>query len=340
MAARATEPVRPRLCVLGPTPLLMVEVEGGDDEAADVHLHPGGQGLWVARMAQSLGADVTICGPFGGEVGAVLLPMLASEQFTVRSVPYNAGNGAYIHDQRRGDRETLAYMRPRPLSRHELDDLYGTVLVEALESDLVVITGAEPAEVLPAGFFGRITRDVRSAGKPIVADLSADAARAAAAEAPTVLKMSHEEIAACGLAPDDSLDALESAGRALVAQGARAVIISRAGAPTLIVGEATAHLVHGPVVTPLDHRGAGDSLTAGVAVALARGATITEAARLGSAAGALNVTRRGLGTGRREQIERFAEQISVEPLPASRSAPVGRSPAPPTGPAGEQGEER
>lgn len=314
MAAPTTEPSRPRLCVLGPTPLLMVEIEGTDDADADVHLHPGGQGLWVARMAQSLGAEVTICGPFGGEVGAVLLPMLASEQFTVRAVPYNTGNGAYIHDQRTGDRATVAHMRPEPLSRHELDDLYGTVLVEALESDLVVITGAEPAEVLPGRFFSRITRDVRSADKPIVADLSGDAASAAASEGPTVLKMSHEEIVAGGLAADDSLDALEAAGRALVADGVGAAIISRAGEPTLIVTDGTAQLVRGPVVTPLDHRGAGDSLTAGVAVALARGASIADAARLGAAAGALNVTRRGLGTGRREQIERFAEQITVEPL--------------------------
>src|SRR5690625_4211854 len=44
---------RPRICVLAPTPLLMVEIEPGDDDdageaAADLHLHPGGQGLWVA----------------------------------------------------------------------------------------------------------------------------------------------------------------------------------------------------------------------------------------------------------------------------------------------------
>lgn len=305
---------RPRLCVLTPTPLLMVEIEpdGDGEHAADIHLHPGGQGLWVARMASSLGAEVTVCGPFGGEVGAVLTTMLAEEKLTVRAVPYNAGNGAYVHDRRGGDRETHAHMVPPQLTRHELDDLYGTVLVEALESDVFVITGAEPQRVLPAGFFSRIVRDVRSADKLIVADLSGDAAKAAAAEGPTVLKMSHEELTDAGLAEDASIESLQAVGRELVAGGVGAMLISRAGEPTLLVTAESSRLLVGPVVTPLDHRGAGDSMTAGVAVALGRGATVGEAARLGAAAGALNVTRRGLGTGRREQIERFAGRIGIE----------------------------
>lgn len=306
-------PHRPRLCVLTPTPLLMVEIEPGDDEgSADIHLHPGGQGLWVARMAASLGAEVTVCGPFGGEVGGVLGAILSEERLTVRPVPYNAGNGAYVHDRRRGDRETVAHMVPPQLSRHELDDLYGTVLVEALETDVLVITGAEPERVLPAGFFSRLVRDVRSVDKPVVADLSGEPARAVAPEAPSVLKMSHEELLAAGMAADDSFEELHAAGRRLVDQGVEAMLISRAGEPTLLVTAGSSRLLVGPVVTPLDHRGAGDSMTAGVAVALGRGATVGEAARLGAAAGALNVTRRGLGTGRREQVERFAGQIGIE----------------------------
>src|SRR5690625_3437743 len=106
-------------------------------------------------MAISLGAEVTVCGPFGGEVGAVLGHMLAEENLTVRAVPYNAGNGAYVHDRRSGDRQTLAHMVPPQLTRHELDDLYGTVLLEALESDVLVLTGAQPERALPPRCFAR-----------------------------------------------------------------------------------------------------------------------------------------------------------------------------------------
>ncbi|TNC18710.1 phosphofructokinase [Georgenia sp. 311] len=307
---------RPKLCVLTPTPLLMVEIEPGQDDGypqnADIHLHPGGQGLWIARMASSLGAEVTVCGPFGGEAGAVLLHMLAEEHLNVRGVPYNAGNGAYVHDRRGGHRQSLAHMVPPQLTRHELDDLYGTVLVEALEADVLILAGAEPDRVLPPRFLARLVRDVRSVDKLIVADLSGEAAKAAAAEGPTVLKMSHEELRDAGLAADDSVEELQRAGRRLVAQGVEAMLISRAGEPTLLVTEDSSRLLVGPVVTPLDHQGAGDSMTAGVAVALGRGASVADAARLGAAAGALNVTRRGLGTGRREQIERFAGRIGIE----------------------------
>ena len=46
--------------------------------------------------------------------------------------------------------------------------------------------------------------------------------------------------------------------------------------------------------------------------ALARGADLVDATRLGAAAGALNVTRGGLGTGNRDTIERIAEHVEIK----------------------------
>ena len=311
---------RPRICVLAPTPLLVVELAGPHEESGrapehvDIHLHPGGQGLWVARMAVSLGAEVTVCGPFGGELGPLVAQMLSTDQLTIHSVGYSGGNGGYVYDLRAEDRETVAHMAPPALNRHELDDLYGTLLVDALDSDVLVVTGAEPSSVVPASFFGRIIRDLRSAGKPVVADLSGNAARAAAKAGPSVLKMSHEELCAAGLTHDTNPSSLLAVAAEMVAGGVEAMVVSRAQDPALIVTAEGSRQAVGPVVTPLDHRGAGDSMTAGIAVGLGRGLDLYGAVRLGAAAGALNVTRRGLGTGRRDQIERFAERITIEEL--------------------------
>ncbi len=55
-------------------------------------------------------------------------------------------------------------------------------------------------------------------------------------------------------------------------------------------------------------------MTAGIAVALARGEDAEQALRRGAAAGAVNVTRHGLASGRRETIDRLTERVEVRPL--------------------------
>ena len=43
--------MRRSLVVLAPSPLLTITVEVEHDTREELHLHAGGQGLWVARMA-------------------------------------------------------------------------------------------------------------------------------------------------------------------------------------------------------------------------------------------------------------------------------------------------
>ena len=305
-----------KVCVLAPAPQLTISIEeraGSDDP--QIHVHTGGQGLWVARMAASLGARATVCGPFGGETGTVAATLAEHENLVVRAAPYAAGNGASLHDNRGKEPTELAIQPPGTLDRHELDDLYGAFLVEALDSDACILTGAEPASLLPAAFLGRLAADPRGANTVVVADLSGDAALAVARSGVDVLKMSHEELIDIG-ASSDSPDDLVAAARELLATAAepsseRAVMVSRAAEPGLLVTADGVLELKSPPVTAFNHRGAGDSMTAGIAVGLARGMDLVDAARLGTAAGALNVTRRGLGTGRREQIERFAPHVTT-----------------------------
>lgn len=308
----------PRVCVLAATPLLTVTIEhAADDSTPELHVHAGGQGVWVARMARSLGADVVVCGPFGGETGDLAAHLAVQEGLVVRPTAFGGSTGSYVHDRREGERSEIIRISPAPLGRHELDDLYGSVVVAALDADVVVLAGAEPADVIPADLFGRLAGDLRASGRTVVADLSGDATRAILEPGVDVLKMSHTEMQDGGLADGGSVEDLVAGAHGLLREGVGAVVVSRAAEPTLLVTEDDALLLRTPQVSTVDHHGGGDSMTASLAVALARGADLREAARLGAAAGALNVARHGLGTGQREQIERFAHEVTVEPATGS-----------------------
>jgi 1-phosphofructokinase len=51
-----------------------------------------------------------------------------------------------------------------------------------------------------------------------------------------------------------------------------------------------------------------------VAAVLAEGGDLRRAVRTGAAAGALNVTRHGLGTGRSDSVRQMVEHVELRPL--------------------------
>jgi len=104
-----------------------------------------------------------------------------------------------------------------------------------------------------------------------------------------VLKISHEELLDAGLAESDAPSDLRAGAENLIAGPLGAVVVSRAGRPSLVVAQDDVVEVVPPRVSVVDHRGAGDSRTAGIAVGRGRGLDLEEAGRLGAAAGALNV---------------------------------------------------
>ena len=303
----------PRAVVFAPSPLLTITVEQRPDGLSETHLHAGGQGVWIARLLARLGVEVRLCGPFGGETGAVLTTLVEREGIRVCRSSSPADNGRYVHDRRGGERELIAATAPPVLPRHELDELYNVALVEGLESCAVVLAGPDGEPVLPPDTYRRLAGDLVTAGVPVVADLSGGYLTAAAAGRATVLKVSHEDLIGDGRARSGDPAELMRASQQLAAAGAQTVIVSRAAEPTLVLADGRFAEVHMPVFEGVDHRGAGDSMTAGVAAGLARGAGLDSALRLGAAAGALNSTRHGLATGDGERIERLARRIEVRP---------------------------
>ncbi len=300
--------------VFAPAPLLTVTIEQQGD-VPELHLHPGGQGVWQTRMIAALGVPVTMCVGLGGEVGDAVRKLLDDEDVTVRMVRRESGTGWYVHDRRDGERTEIAEHPGAPMVRHDIDELYTVTLTEGLRAPVSVLSGPADPQVVDPDIYRRLAADLSANGGTVVADLSGPYLEAVLDGGVSVLKVSHEELLDDGLAKDDSVEALRDAGRRCQERGARTVLISRAGEPALALPEdGEPLLVHAPPLEPADHRGAGDSMTAGVAAVLARGGDMRDALHVGAAAGALNVTRHGLGTGRAEAVRELAGRVRLTPL--------------------------
>src|SRR5215469_13877666 len=156
------------VAVIAPSPVLTVTIEPDDE----IHLHAGGQGFWIARQTARLGPKVTLCGAFGDEIGVALRPLIVTEGVKISEVSIKTGNGAYIHDRRSGARHVVARAPAAKLSRHEVDDLYGAAFSAGMGADVTVLTGTDPAGLVPAAFYRRIAKDLESNGRTVIGDLT------------------------------------------------------------------------------------------------------------------------------------------------------------------------
>lgn len=297
--------------VLASAVTLMVSVERSDGGGAhEVHLHAGGQGFWVARMAARLGARVTLVGPFGGESGTALRALIEAEGVGVRAIETCRPNAVWISDDAEGETATVSEVAPPELMRHETDGLFNAVLGSGLESDVTVLTGAPPG-ILAADRYEGLAHDLHAVGGRVMADLSGEQLERALDGGLDLVKVAHDEMVEAGLAEDDAPDALLEGARRMRERGAAAVMVSRAEQPLLaLVGDRVMEVTT-PAFQPVNHRGAGDSMTGAAAAALAGGAGIDEVLRLSVAAGALNVTRRGLGSGDARAVRRLSERVAL-----------------------------
>jgi 1-phosphofructokinase len=305
----APTPQRPRVAIFAPDPLLSVTIEARGD-ADELHLHPAGQGVWVARMAAELGAMPVLCSLVGGETGATLLPLLDALPGAGRITHTAGSSGSYVVDRRGGERRVVATaLRPAP-QRHEIDDLVAETVATALGSTLLVMCNPYPAEGLPDEVYETIVADVKAAGIPVLVDLSSQRLDRTLSSRPDLVKLNDWELAGYVRGPVDGPLALEAA-RALQDAGARTVAVTRAEAPILVLPADGEPFEIVPPRLPRGFReGCGDTMMGAIAAAWARGLELHDALVLGAAAGSANFVRHRLGTGRRDAVEELATCVA------------------------------
>jgi 1-phosphofructokinase len=308
--------------VFGPDPLLSVTIERGGT-ADEVHVHPAGQGVWVARMAGELGAWPILCGFLGGEIGEALAPLLEALPGERRLIRTAGSSGSYVIDRRSGARQVVATAIRSSPHRHEVDDLAAATFAAALESSVLAVCNPFPAGGFPDEVYETLVANVRAAAVPVIVDLSSPRLDRTLPSGPDLVKLNDWELAEYVRGPVDGRRALDAARR-LQAAGAQAVAVTRGQDPIIVLPpDGEPFEVVPPPLTCGYREGCGDAMMGAIAAAWARGLTLREAIVLGAAAGSANFLRRGLGTGRRDVVESLVHRVTVRPLAAPTPAAIG-----------------
>lgn len=324
-----TPPSNPRVAVFAPAPVLVCTFEYPHDRPdPEVALNVGGQGPWVARAIDALGAHAVLVVPLGGDTGTVARHLLAEEPHEVRAVATNAAIACYLEERREGERTCIRDAPPGRFGQRELDDLYSAALTAGLDADVCVITGSPWGEHVDASLLTRLTADLATLGRTTVADLSGAQLDAALAGGVDWLKIADDELDGDGGdgdgsegEGDGSEDRIWERAHALADahQRRRCVIVSRADRPALVVADHARYTVSSPGLSTVDARGSGDAMTAALATGLAAGLPMEALLRRAAAAGAANAVHKGSATPDADLVDRLAEVIEVAEVGRRRS---------------------
>lgn len=264
---------------------------------------PGGKGANQAAAAARLGAPTEFLGRVGDDGnGGMLLAALRE-----------AGAGTAAAVEAAGEPSGTAAVFLLPGGENSIVVCGGANMSEAWEVTPAMLAELEAAAVLllqrevPEGVNAQAAQAAKSTGSTVILDAGgADGPLSAELLAAVdVLSPNETELARITGLPTDSDGQVVAASRALLGRpgspGVAAVVTKLGARGSIFVGDPALGAGEGagrcdawfqpafPVVAVVDTTGAGDCFTAAVGARLASGATVAEAMRFASAAGALCV---------------------------------------------------
>lgn len=290
---------------------------------------PGGKALNVARAAASLGMPVRAIAVLGGHAGdwmdaalrargiATHVVRAAGETRTCLSVLDRAAGTLTEFYEAGLTLDAAGWASVEAALRSELaDDPSGS---------LVVLAGSLPPGA-PATGYARLATIVHDAGGRAVVDADRSALAGALAARPWLVKVNAREAAASAdlggaAASGEAGTPGGGIGEGVVVEAARRIRMRTGGAvlvtrgldgAVLDDGDGAVWRIGGPPERGRYPVGSGDSFLAGLAVALAAGFSLVEAARRGGAVGAANSLIPGQGELDPVDAERMLAAISVD----------------------------
>jgi 6-phosphofructokinase 2 len=271
---------------------------------------PGGGGINVARAVTKLGGESAAFYTAGQSPGQMLQNLLEREgvdQYPI-SIEGRTRESFTVYEESTGQQYRFSVPGPK-LSETEWQQCLDEFFSQNAESEYLVVSGSIPRGV-PKDFYARMAKRAKQKDTKLILDATGDPFVLAVREGVFLIKPNLREFRK--LAEKDV--AIESQyvelARQLISSGQSEVVVVSLGAGGALLVEQNGHKrLCAPVVPIKSKVGAGDSMVAGIALGLARGYSIVDAARFGVAAGTAAVMTPGTELCTRRDAERLFDSM-------------------------------
>ncbi len=277
---------------------------------------PGGKALNVARAATTLGMPVRAVVVLGGHAGDWMEAALRARAIGTHAVRIVGETRTCLSvlDETTG-MLTEFYERGLTLDADgwaTVGEALATELADDPSGSLVVLAGSLPAGA-PVDAYARLTMASARAGARTVVDADRSALDEALSARPWLVKVNAREAAAAVAMTDTDEASALAAARAIRARTAGAVLVTLGLDGAVVIDDAgSAWRLGGPPERGRYSVGSGDSLLAGLLVALGSGHSLPEAARRGGAVAAANALLPGQGEFDPADADRMLPAITLD----------------------------
>lgn len=286
---------------------------GGKNRCNLDSLDPGGKGVNASRVLHRLEHETRALGFAGGLTGRMLRNNLDKEG--VPNIFIEVGESTRVNImiyERSNGRRSRLYLPGPHVTESALQELE-QLLSQVPHGSVVVLGGSVPPGVSTAVYHDLVcsmnARHIRC-----IVDTSGEALSAVLPAHPALVKPNIEEASELlqrALLHDEDV---VSAARELRALGAEQVVISQGAQGAIGVNDIGAWKAMPPPIAARSTVGSGDSMVAGLAIAMDEGGSLLEGMRLGSAAGAATAMVSGTSLCRAEDVYALLDRIEIHDL--------------------------
>jgi len=278
---------------------------------------PGGGGINVSRAIKKLGGESKAVYFCGGPTGQMLRTLLEKEELDHHPIVTEGWTRQDVTISEIATGQQYRFIMPGPcLAEGDCKFVLEMLAAQEPFPDFLVASGSLPPGA-PIDFYGRLALLVREKGGHLIVDTSGQALLEAVKVGVYLIKPSLSELRLFSkVSLQHESEQEEVALQIVHDHRCHAVVVSLGPSGVLLATQQGCVRMRSPHVPVRSKVGAGDSMVAGITLALARGFSVEEAVRFGVAAGAAAIMGAGTDLCRREDTERLYRRMAEPSLTA------------------------